>query len=234
MNYINRLLQKLKSLANAHPHTKSLKLRWLWRIYFRNVSRHVSGYGNIFRFQSGLLWKLKISVSGNNNVISFSEGAIVKNLKVYVSGDNNQVHIDHNVIIKSGLIWIEGSGNNLRIGAATTIEQAEFHLTELNCDVLVGSDCMLSSGIIFRNGDSHSIYDRTTQRRLNQAGSIYLGDHIWVGHDVLFLKNSSVASGSIVGARSLVCKKFGDDFCVIAGTPAVVVKRNIMWSRERE
>ena len=41
------------------------------------------------------------------------------------------------------------------------------------------------------------------------------------------LKGSEIASNTIVGANSTVSGKFLEDYCVIAGAPARIVKKNL-------
>lgn len=37
---------------------------------------------------------------------------------------------------------------------------------------------------------------------------------------------------TIVATRALVCRKFTEGHCVIAGIPAEIVKRGVRWDRE--
>jgi len=46
--------------------------------------------------------------------------------------------------------------------------------------------------------------------------------------DVKINKNTKISDDSIVGWGSIVTKKFEDKNIIIAGTPAKIVKRNIM------
>ena len=66
---------------------------------------------------------------------------------------------------------------------------------------------MFSVGIWLRISDPHLIYDSFTHTRINPTKSIYIGDHVWVGQDVLILKDSYVGSGSILAARTVLSSK---------------------------
>ena len=52
--------------------------------------------------------------------------------------------------------------------------------------------------------------------------------------DTILLKNTQVADNSIIGAASVVTKKFNDSNVIIAGNPAKVIKGDITWERERK
>ncbi|MFE4813367.1 hypothetical protein ACFQ9Y_19885 [Peribacillus simplex] len=95
---------------------------------------------------------------------------------------------------------------------------------------------MLSSGVVVRLADPHLVYDGTTRKRINRTKSVYLGDHIWIGQDVMILKGVEVGTGSILGAMSLVtkivpikcisCRKFctcGAEKCFLGGPKKVTL-----------
>jgi acetyltransferase-like isoleucine patch superfamily enzyme len=133
---------------------------------------------------------------------------------------------------KKGEIWIEDHNCTLIIGNSTTIEDAHFGITEPNSMIEVGDDCMFSSGIKLLTGDSHSIIDLKSQKRINYADNVKIGPHVWIGADVVVLKGVEIGKDSIVGSRSIVTKKYGPNV-IIAGIPAKIIKENITWDRER-
>lgn len=91
---------------------------------------------------------------------------------------------------------------------------------------------MLSSGVKLKTGDSHSILDIENKLRLNPAGNIHIGNHVWLGQDVIVLKNSTIGENSVVGIRSIINKSFGKNL-LLAGVPSKIIKEHINWDRER-
>lgn len=55
------------------------------------------------------------------------------------------------------------------------------------------------------------------------AKEITVGDNCWIGAGAVFCAGSSIGNGCVVGANSVVTKKFPDN-CVIAGNPAKVIR----------
>ena len=98
-------------------------------------------------------------------------------------------------------------------------------------DVIIGDDCMFAVDVVFRTGDFHTIYSTDDGRVLNFNQSINIGNHVWLGERVLVLKGARVSDNSIVGARSLVNKKFEQSNIIIAGVPARIVKENVNWDK---
>ena len=99
--------------------------------------------------------------------------------------------------------------------------------------ITVGNDCMFSNKIQLRTSDSHSILDENA-KRINLGGDIEIGNHVWIGNEVMVLKGTTIPDNCIVGARSIVTASLcAPPNSIIAGIPARVVKTNINWKRER-
>lgn len=90
---------------------------------------------------------------------------------------------------------------------------------------------MLSRDIVIRSGDSHSIIDLGTKKRVNNPESVHIGSHVWMGYGVNVGKGAVVQKNTVVGMNSYVNKKFDIGNVVLAGTPARVVKSNVIWDR---
>ena len=223
---MKRLLKKLALLRNLYG-------RYLAKIPFNFYTKNILGLNNTVKIDAKYIWKSSISIKGSNNVVTIAKAKMIRNLHIKIFGNNNKIHIANECQIKAGVIWIEGESNDCVIGEQTTIEAADFYLTEKFTKIEIGSDCMLADSIVFRTGDSHSILEMHTNRILNTAGSIVIGDHVWVGQGVTMLKNSFVGSGSVIGTRSLVCKSFEDENVILAGVPAKKIKSGIRWVRDR-
>lgn len=97
-------------------------------------------------------------VSKNNNTIIFHSGGI-RDTVFHIFGSNNIIEIGENASINNGEFWIEDDYNNVIIGSNTHL-CGKIHLacTE-GKTIRIGNDCLLSSEIVFRTGDSHFIID---------------------------------------------------------------------------
>ena len=100
-----------------------------------------------------------------------------------------------------------------------------------NTSVTIGQDCMFSYGITIRTGDGHTIRDAATNEILNPNEDVNIGNHVWVGCNTMILKGSIIPSNCIVGACSLVNKKFYEENAILVGAPATIKKHNIIWER---
>lgn len=194
--------------------------------------RAIKGENNKIE-NKGQLLNYNININGNNNTIVIKENSIIYNVFIKIQGDNHFLEIGANCRINSAILWMEHSDCILNIGNFTTIEQAHIAVTEPNQKVIIGKECMFSDNISIRTSDSHGIFDLQTNKRVNHAKSIFIGNHVWVGAKATILKGVTIGNDSIVSLGAIVTKDIPKN-CVAAGIPAKVIKENIYWNRELE
>lgn len=174
------------------------------------------------------LLRTSMDCQGRNNVIRFEDGCMVRNCRIYVRGDNNQVCFHKDAYAKSAELWLQGDNNRIEIGKDTSL-CGQIHLACIEGTAIeFGEDCLCSSEIVVRTGDSHSILDEQGNRT-NPSMDVTIGDHVWIGHRAILLKGAHIPSNSIVGTAAVVTKRFEEERVCLAGVPARVVKRNVFW-----
>lgn len=163
---------------------------------------------NINQFEN-----LTIEISGNNNKVTIKKSDYkINGLSIKISGGarGSEIFIDENVFVNGfGALIIRGKGHKITIG----------------------KNCMLAHGAVMTTTDWHSVYDNKTNELLNPDEDIIIKDNVWLGLETLINKGAIIPDNCIVGAKSFVNKKFDEPNCLIAGTPARVVKRGVRWER---
>ena len=199
----------------------------------RNVFRtKMIGDNNRIIPPCALLKKTDIRVKGNNNTIIIGDFARLNGASIYISGDSNRIEIGDWCYLNGTDLFIEDDGGSIHIGSRTKF-LGKTHLAVIEgTSITVGEDCLFSSDVQLRTGDSHSILD-LQGRRINASEDIVIGDHVWVGTKAFLNKGAKVASHSIVGACALVTKAFEEPNCALAGVPAKIVKQGVDWSIRR-
>ncbi|MBA4290987.1 MAG: transferase [Pseudomonas sp.] len=184
------------------------------------------------RSSERLLKKVTIKLAGRNNRLVFGEGVEVSNCEIRLDGEDNLIEIGARARISSGKIYLRHTrGQHIHIGADTTVEGA-YLLVDEAASIDIGNDCMLSTDILIRTGDKHSIIDVASNQRINPSRDVRIADRVWIGRGVQILKGAVLQPESVVGACSLVAKAFDEGNCVVAGVPAKIVKRGICWDRQ--
>jgi hypothetical protein len=128
-------------------------------------------------------------------------------------------------------VFMRSPGQCLYWGRQATAVHACIEIEGEGCRVLVGDDCMFSSGVWLRNHDMHAIFDLESREILNRApASITVERHVWLGQDALIVGGVRIGGGSVVGARSFV-KQDVPPRVAVGGLPAKVIRENVGWSR---
>lgn len=170
---------------------------------------------------------------GSNNHVIIEDGCYLDNVVIHMIGNNNTIKFGKNVYVGPGCsFWTEGNNCKIIIGENTTFTQkVHFNAQENNSEIICGKDCMFSNTIIVRTSDSHAIIDEETHERLNFAGNVIIGDHVWVAPSTTIMKGVNIGSNTIVGSHTLVTKSIPSNVLCV-GMPAKVVKERVTWSRE--
>lgn len=188
--------------------------------------------GNVLQISGARMHRCEINFKQKSNRVVLGEGSILKNCRFLFFGSDNTVEIGKNCYLNGATFWVEDDGNVVVLHDKITVQDAVQFACMEGTKISVGEDCMFSSNITLRTGDSHSITD-LNGNRTNPSGDITLGNHVWVGEGVVVLKNSLVSDNSIVGTRCVLTGRFELPNVCIAGIPAKVVKQNVNWDRKR-
>jgi acetyltransferase-like isoleucine patch superfamily enzyme len=119
----------------------------------------------------------------------------------------NEVY-DPRIVIGDGA-WIE---QNVHIAACDRVE--------------IGQDVVLAS-YVYISDHAHGFEDLgvpVMQQPLTSKGPVIIGDLTWIGQGSSILSGVKIGKHVVVGANSVVGRDV-PDYCVVAGTPARVIKQ---------
>ncbi|MBQ4070657.1 MAG: hypothetical protein IJD52_04810 [Alphaproteobacteria bacterium] len=146
------------------------------------------------------------------------------------NGGNNTVNIGANCMVVM-IAHIQGSNGHCVMGNNNYICESTLYMyCSGKTNFIIGDNNLFSSQIVFWAGDGHSVVNPISRELTNIGGNIRIGNNNWIGMNVCFLKRAKIGNGCIVGYGSVVSKSFDEDGCVIAGNPANVIKKNIIWA----
>lgn len=228
MRFIEYLIKKIK--GNDFELDKDISLGYL--------------LGNIISMVINLIrGNIKTFTSKKSSLLVFigKRSKIKMNKKIKLG---KGVNIGENVVIdamsKKGVII----GNNVRIGDYTRI-LCTGSLKKLgvgfkigdNCGIgencffgsaggiSIGNDVIMGQNIRFHS-ENHNYEDMTIPIRMQGFTNkgIKIGNDCWIGAGAVFLDGAELGDGCVVGANSVVNKKF-DDNSIIVGMPAKMIKK---------
>jgi acetyltransferase-like isoleucine patch superfamily enzyme len=228
--------RKLKNFIKRYPALLRIGRRILdGHVFKSSYKKNIKGTGNSFQIDNSAIFvKCKFDIVGNNNEVLIKGSTLFNNVFFYIQGNNNKIIISNNVNFNNGgSLWIEDENCEIRIGECSTFQETNISVTEPDSKIIIGNDCMFAYDIDLRTGDSHSIIDISTNKRINYAQNIIIGDHVWVAPHVSVLKGVNILSNSVIATRSVVTKKFEQANILLGGAPAKILKEKITWDRTR-
>jgi acetyltransferase-like isoleucine patch superfamily enzyme len=174
---------------------------------------------------------LTVEIRGNNNFIklhcpiNFDTGT-----RIRILNDNVKVEIGPTPFFNMSLLCSLGDGQILRIKKNTVMVNVSIFL-EGNTGLYIGEDCLFSDGPVFiRPCDGHSILDVETGEVVNAPlAPIVIGNHCWIGNSCKLIRGAKLPNNTIVGMGALVNKAFEEEYTVLAGIPAKIIKRGRKW-----
>lgn len=164
---------------------------------------------------------MSITITGNNNEILIELPSKFINTAIVMNGDENYCAIKatRHRYVRHTTFGME-NGGKITFGGGISVYRNLNVVAKAGKRVDIGDECMFARDIIVRNDDGHTIIDATTKDIINAPENIKIADKVWVGTRAMILKGSEIPEGSVVGAMSLVNKKFTEKNIIIAGVPA--------------
>lgn len=207
------------------------KAYYVWRnILGRYSFKH--GKNNVIENWGGQKVNSRIQITGNGNKVVMGKGALLLNSLIKISGNNNLVVLKTNSYVSGAELWVEDNQCIISIGERTFVgHHSHLACTEDNSKLIVGDDGMISSYVQIRTGDSHSILDMDGNR-INQAQSVIIGNHCWIGEGSKVMKGVVLEGDDIVSTGAIVTKSFVKNV-LLGGIPAKVLKENVKWDKKR-
>ena len=207
------------------------KAVYAWR-NLRNRHGYSSGNNNKVINHGGVKVGSRIQIIGNNNKLILERGSMLLNSLVRISGDNNVVCLKSNSYVSGAELWVEDNNCELSVGERTFVgHHSHLACTEDASKLIIGADGMISSYVQIRTGDSHSILD-IDGNRINQARSVIIGNHCWLGEGAKVLKGVTLEGDDIVSTGAIVTNSFAKNL-LLGGIPAKVLKEKVTWDSKR-
>lgn len=165
--------------------------------------------------------KLFIKLRGTGCFVSFGKGNIIEKGTLTIAGNNYPNKIcEGSCIIKDN--------NKFRGNLAIYLPLNKDKTVSIGCNNLFAANTEIIGCT------EHEVLDLNTKEVLNTEQNVIIGDHNWIGRDVLFMCKAGIQNNSVVGIRSLITKSFNESNILLAGVPAVIKRRNVTWREEHD
>lgn len=180
---------------------------------------------------------LEISICGDDNEIRIHQPCLFDRSTIQIGSHanrfkNNGAHLEIGENATFCGMYVRcnaGERQIFRFGKGSRIWGGKVILDEIS-GCIIGNDCNCSDNIYVWGSDGHAILDKNDPSKiLNEVcGPIVVGDHTWIGQGVRLQKNARIPANSIIAAAAVVTKAFTEEYTIIAGFPAKVIKKQVM------
>ena len=88
--------------------------------------------------------------------------------------------------------------------------------------IRIGNDSLVGEGVTIMDHEAHQL-DPARRLEIGVVGEVVLGRNVWVGNNVIILKNSSIGDNTVIAAGAVVSGTFPANV-IIGGIPAKVIR----------
>lgn len=174
-----------------------------------------------------------ISFKGMNNILYCEGNVKLIGANFLFEGNNSIVYLSSSLNSQYSFTLIIYNNSTFFIGRECNMSSPININIQESQNVIIGAECSLSSGVNIRTADIHPIYDNKTKQRVNYAKSVFIGDHVWIGHLAYISRGAKIGSGAIVENYSFVPHnaKVRSNSLVV-GNPVKIEKTNVFFTKE--
>ena len=145
---------------------------------------------------------------------------------------NAQLIIDNNFNIGQNIGILLCENAILSIGGADKEEVSGITSdTKIMCykKITIGKDFLCSWNVFITDCDWHAIYKNNLQ--VNSNAPVEIGNHVWIGSNVIINKSSVIGENVIIGAYSKIANTHIKSGSTIAGCPPKIISTTTTWKR---
>ena len=132
---------------------------------------------------------------------------------------------------------VVGVGSCIRVGEGATLDLGDGAIlgaqNMIFCEkrVTLCDEFLSAWQCQIMDTDRHGLTDLQTGVKEPFKKEVYVGKHTWIGNSVVINKGTYLPDNSIIASGSMCNKDFSDEesYCLFAGRPAKVVRRNKKW-----
>ncbi len=179
---------------------------------------------------------LHFNLGGQDNVIEvMTPIGSFKNCTIFIDKTSNaHIRFENNIYLQDCFFSIfNGTHQKCYIDKYTSFAGGAIINIHNNSGLHIHEDCMFSNQIVIWTSDGHALLDSQTHKLLNQPQDcLTIGKHCWIGFGAKIFKGGGLNDNSVLGAGSVLTRKFNETNIVVAGNPCRIVRQDIEWSRQ--
>ena len=173
-----------------------------------------------------------VSFTGKNNILFCEDNINIVNSLIQFHGDNSVIYLCYTKsnyaldihVFQNSLVYM-GRDNKLSPTIHINVQEHQ--------NLIIGDDCIIGSNCNIRTSDAHIVYDANTKKRVNHSASVFIGDHVWLAHQVYIEMGVHIGSGAILNNNAHTYKySLLKSNQLYTGNPARSVQKDIFFTKD--
>ena len=173
-----------------------------------------------------------IAFTGKNNILVCEDNINIVNSSIRFHGNDSVVYLGYTAsnyaldlnVFQNCTVFI-GKDNKLSPTLHINVQEHQ--------NFIMGDDCIVGSNFNARTSDAHIVYDMNSKKRINYSSSVFIGDHVWLAHQVYVEMGARIGSGAIINNNSHVYKNsILKSNKLYSGNPAEAVRDDVFFTKE--
>lgn len=197
--------------------------------------RYVSGSGSIIFRQSFMKLRIvkdpsaKLILNGDlvlDSHLNLNGGVSITLSKNSLLTINNRFNIGQNcgILVCEDAILSIGGADKEDVSGITSDSKIMCYKR-----ITIGKDFLCSWNVFITDCDWHAMYKEG--RQINSHDSVEIGEHVWVGSNVIIGKGAKICDHTIIGAYTKVTKTNIPKNVIVVGLKPEIVTTDIEWKR---
>jgi acetyltransferase-like isoleucine patch superfamily enzyme len=149
---------------------------------------------------------------------------VAHGLEIVGHGRDATLRIGNRVSLREGVrLMFEGDGRGIiELGDNVFINAR----SEIRCEerVSIGRGSILSFDVTVMDTDFHQL------EGAERVAPVTIGEHTWIGARAMILKSVTIGAGAVIAAAAVVTSDV-PPACLVAGSPARVIRDGVVWNR---
>lgn len=173
-----------------------------------------------------------ISFKGINNVLFVESDVEIVNSTISFEGDNSIIYLSSSKY-NYPLLLVVHNDSTIYFGKDNVI-YSPFNLgIQESQNLIIGDDCIISSGVNIRTSDAHPIFNGISKERINFSHSVFIGDHVFLGHLSYISRGVHIGSGAVISNASFLSPLSEiPSNSYILGNPAKILDEDVFFTKD--
>ena len=117
--------------------------------------------------------------------------------------------------------------SNIKIGSNVTLNSNVMINARGKGKIIIGDNVLIGPNVVLRsNNHSFKNVNETIISQGMTEGQIIIENNVWIGSNCVILPNCKIGYGAIIAAGAVVTEDV-EDYCIVGGIPAKLIKRRI-------